>query len=150
MKHSYKPLIVASLLAMVGLAAGAQTTPADPPMGMHGHHFDPAKMQERMARRQAALKQKLQITPAQEGAWNAWIAALKPGNFTRPDRAEWDKLTTPERIDRMRALRAQRLAEMDRRGDATKAFYATLSPEQKAIFDDQMARRHHRWRDHRG
>jgi periplasmic protein CpxP/Spy len=151
MKHSYKPLIMASLLAALGLGAGAQTTPSDPAQtGIHGHRFDPAKMQERMARRQAALKAKLQITPAQEGAWNAWIAALAPGNFTRPDRTEFDQLTTPERIDRMRALRAQRFAEMDRRGDATKTFYASLSPGQQAIFDDQTARGHRRWHDRQG
>jgi Spy/CpxP family protein refolding chaperone len=39
----------------------------------------------------------------------------------------------------MKALRTQRMtemnAEMDKRGDATKAFYAALSPEQQKIFD---------------
>jgi hypothetical protein len=54
-------------------------------------------------------------------------------------KAEMDKLTTPERIDKMRALRQERMttmsAEMDKRGAATKAFYAVLSSEQKAVFD---------------
>ena len=54
-------------------------------------------------------------------------------------RAEFDKLTTPERIDKMKAMRTERMAEMnaqmDKRGDATKAFYAALSSEQQKTFD---------------
>ncbi len=43
----------------------------------------------------------------------------------------------------MRELRATRMAEMDKRGDATKTFYATLSADQKKVFDDETARRGH-------
>jgi hypothetical protein len=45
-------------------------------------------------------------------------------------------MSTPERIDRMRQMRAQRAAEMDRKGDATKAFYAQLTPPQQRAFDE--------------
>jgi hypothetical protein len=74
------------------------------------------------------------------------VAALKPGgNFRRTDRAEFARLTTPERIDRMRQRHSERMAEMDRRGEATKAFsfYAGLSPQQQKVFDDETARRGH-------
>jgi periplasmic protein CpxP/Spy len=144
MKSSYQQLIAAGLLATFGLAASAQT-PTPGPMGgdmpQHGmrDHMDAAKMQEHMAKRQAALKQKLQISSAQEGAWNAWTAAMKPGDFKRPERGEMEKLTTPERIDRMRAMRDQHMAQMDKRAEATKAFYATLTPEQKKTFDAETA-----------
>ncbi len=149
MKHAHKHLVAAALLAL-GLAAGAQTpAPAAPgtgpaPMAREHHgRFDPARMQEHMARRQAALKQKLQLTAAQEPAWNAYTSAMKPtANFQRPDRAEFAKLTTPERIDRMRAMHTARAAEMDKRADATKAFYAALTPEQKKVFDAETARGH--------
>jgi periplasmic protein CpxP/Spy len=156
MKLSYPQFIAAGLLATLGLAASAQMPPAGPmggdmgPRGgMREHRMDPAKMQEHMAKRQAALKQKLQITPAQEGAWNTWTAAMKPGDFKRPERGEFEKLTTPERIDRMRALREQHLAQMDKHAEATNAFYASLAPEQKKVFDAETARgprgghRHH-------
>jgi len=144
MKSSYQQLIAAGLLATFGLAASAQTPPPGPvggDMPQHGmrDHMDPAKMQEHMAKRQAALKQKLQITSTQEGAWNAWTAAMKPGDFKRPERGEMEKLTTPERIDRMRAMRDQHMAQMDKRAEATKAFYATLTPEQKKTFDAETA-----------
>jgi hypothetical protein len=98
-------------------------------------------MQRRMAQRQAALKQILQLTPAQEGAWNAWIASRQPSNRQRPNPAELAQLTTPERIDRMRALRADRIVQMDRRGDATKTFYAALTAPQQKAFDALVMQR---------
>jgi protein CpxP len=150
MKYAPKHLIAAGLLAAMGFAAMAQTPPpaapgaAPAPMARQHHgRYDPAKMQEHMARRQAALKQKLQLAPAQESAWTAYTSAMKPpANFQRPDHAEFDKLTTPERIDRMRAMRAARAAEMDKRADATKTFYASLTPEQKKVFDTESMRGH--------
>ena len=151
MKHPHKHLILAGLLATLALASNAQTPPAPPAAGsapgmareQHGR-FDPARMQERVARRLAELKQKLQITPAQEGAWTAYTAALKPdANFVRPQPGELEKLTTPERIDRMRALQVERAARMDKRFDATKTFYAALSADQKKIFDAATLRRGH-------
>jgi periplasmic protein CpxP/Spy len=156
MKNTSKQLIAAGLLAAFGFAAIAQTPPTAAPAptarGERHGKFDPAKMQEHMARRQAELKQKLQLTPAQETAWTAYTAVMKPpARMQRPDRAEFEKLTTPERIDRTRAMRATRIAEMDKRGDATKTFYAALTPEQKKVFDAETARGHHRGgRHHRG
>jgi len=152
-KSLRQQLLAASLLAAFGLAAIAQT-PAAPPAGrgapeMHaqrGHmNMDPAKAQEmrqiRMERRLAALKLKLAIAPAQEGAWNTWAAALKPTTpMQRPDRAEFERLSTPERIDRMRAMRTARQGEMDKRMDATKVFYGALNADQKKVFDGEAMR----------
>lgn len=161
-------LMLAGLLTAMGGAAIAQTPPpgpagmrapdamrdAPPADGQMGHR-DPAKMQAMMAKRAAEMKAKLKITPAQEPAWTAFIASMKPpagaaGARPSPEqRAEFDKLTTPERIDKMRALRTKRMAEMnamaDQRGDATKVFYAQLSAEQKAVFDAEHKKRgmHH-------
>ncbi len=164
MKLSSKHLLLTTLMATCGFAALAQNaTPTAPATGsqpqMHDrmHRGDHSSMrermfgnhQERMVKRQAELKTKLKITPAQEGAWATFAAAMHPpanvaGGMmsTHHDpkvKADMDKLTTPERIDKMRALRAERMttmnAEMDKRGAATKAFYAVLSSEQKAVFD---------------
>lgn len=160
MKPAYKHVAAAAVLALLGLSAGAQTPPAAPappgaPMmqGQHGPMMQDrmARMQEHAAERQARLKQILQITPAQEGAWSAWIGTLRHGSLQRPDRAEFARLSTPERIDRMRALRAARAAEMDRRGDATKTFYAALAPAQQKAFDAlQLERRWGQGGGHRG
>ena len=151
-----KHLMIAGLLAALSLASGAQTPPPAPNAGpdrmlaQDGHtHADPARHQERLARMQehrakrlSDFKQKLQLSPGQEGAWNSYVAALQPsGEHKRFDRAALAALTTPERIDRLRALRAGRMAAMDRRGEATKTFYAVLTPQQKQVFDDATARR---------
>ena len=145
MKRIQKHLLTAGLLAGIGLSALAQPAPG---AGGPGHRgpMDPARMQEmharmeqRMNERLEFFKFKLKITPAQEGAWGAWAAAIKPAGARpqRPDRAEFERLSTPERIDRMRAMRATRQAEMDKRFDATKAFYAQLNPEQRKVFDQE-------------
>jgi uncharacterized coiled-coil protein SlyX len=101
------------------------------------HPLDSARMQEMMARRLSALKAKLKISPEQEGAWTAFTSSMKPPvqQAKRPDPAEMQKLTTPERIDKMRALLAERQVEMDKRAEALKTFYATLTPEQKKTMD---------------
>jgi hypothetical protein len=151
MKPTSRRIALVGLLAACSVAAQAQTAapPAGAaPMGMQEHgqphgHFDPARMQERMQRRMDRLKRILQITPAQEGAWSAWAAAMRPSpeamqhmREQRGHRDEIARMTTPERIDRMRQMRAQRAAEMDRRGDATKTFYAQLTPSQQKAFDE--------------
>jgi len=161
MKPAYKHCVAAAALALLGLSAGAQTPPPGavgpgPGSMMQGQqrpmmqeHM--ARMQQRAAQRQARLKQILQLTPAQEGAWNAWVASRQPATLQRPDPAEFARLTTPERIDRMRALRATRAAEMDRRGEATKTFYAALAPAQQKAFDAlQLERRSRPGGGHRG
>jgi periplasmic protein CpxP/Spy len=157
-------LVLAGLMATAGVGALAQ--PANPnrqgdegvtiptpqarpqtrPQGDRMGRHDPAKMQAHMAKRQADMKAKLKITPAQEGAWTAFTASMQPpanmGNRPGPEqRAEMDKLTTPQRIDKMREMRAQRMAAMDKRMDATKTFYAALSPEQQKVFDAEHSKR---------
>ncbi len=169
MKSGFRSLVLASVLASAGFVAFAQTAPQDTARtptagasgamqhdghkGMRGHRMDPAKREAMVAKRQAELKAKLKLTAEQEGAWTTFTTAMKPTtrmDHKRPDRAEMEKLSTPERIDKMRALRAQHMADMnvamDKRADATKAFYATLNADQKKVFDAEhirMGHRHH-------
>ncbi|MHB8948877.1 MAG: Spy/CpxP family protein refolding chaperone [Rhodoferax sp.] len=154
MKSLFKPVLLAAALATAGFSAFSQVPGAGPDCmmgqgamrgGMHHERMgkmDPAKMQARMDQRAAALKTQLKLTPAQEGAWTTFTAAMKPTGAMladRPDHAQLAKLPTPERIDTMQALHTKRMADrtaaMAQRGDATKAFYAVLTPEQKAVFD---------------
>ena len=126
-------------------------------MGRH----DPAHMQAWMAKREAVLREKLKITPAQEAEWNRFTAAMQATagwgqRLTPEQRAEIDTLATPERIDKMRALRIQRMADrtvaLDSRGTATKVFYAALSPEQQKTFDAEhrSTAQYHRNGHHHG
>ena len=162
-------LLLSGLLAACSAAALAQTPPptgmrapdamrdsADSPMseGPHMGQMDPVKMQAMRVKRQAEMKAKLKITPSQEPAWTAFTSAIQPaaggmGWGQSPEqRSEMAKLTTPERIDKMRTLRSQRMTEMnvmaDKRDDATKTFYGVLSADQKAMFDTESAKGGHR------
>ena len=159
---TFKRIVLAGLLcASAGLGL-AQPGPAAGPGGPGPRsetmgRYDPAKMQARMDQRLAALKAKLQVTAAQETAWTAFTTAVKPTPSTAmanmaATHAELDKLPTPERLDRMRALHTQRVAEMsllmDQRAEATKTFYAVLTPTQKKVFDEQFSRATGRHGDH--
>jgi Spy/CpxP family protein refolding chaperone len=146
MKKLIQSLVVAGLMATAGSAAFAQM---DGGMMAHEgmHHMDPAKMAQMHTKHMADLKAKLKITASQEAAWNTFSDAMKPPADMmgkRPDRSEMDKLTTPERIDKMRAMHKEHMAAMetamDKRGDATKALYAVLSPEQQKAFDAEFAK----------
>ncbi len=160
MKSIFKPLLIAGLLATAGFTAFAASGHDCGGMMGHGggkHHermgkMDPAKMQARMDKRFDALRAQLKITASQESAWTAYTTAMKPPAglmAKRPDPAELQKLSTPERIDKMQTLHTQRMTEMNvamtQRGDATKAFYATLTAEQKKVFDENAFQRsgHH-------
>ena len=165
-------LVLAGLLTAFGASAMAQSaapaatgaaasSPSSEHRGHHMGHHDPAKMQAMMAKHQAELKAKLQLTTAQEGAWTAYTAAMQypAGMGMRPSdaqRAEMSQLSTPERIDKMRAVRTERMAhmttEMDKRANATKTFYAALTPEQQKVFDAAHQKRgaHGEHRGHGG
>ncbi|MBV7542601.1 Spy/CpxP family protein refolding chaperone [Acidovorax sp. sic0104] len=152
-------LAATAVLAALALPVLAQQAPASPsanpaaastaaPEGRHARHGSERgdhhqRHEAHRAKRLAALKDQLKLTSAQEPAWNTFTAAMQPGERpARLDRKDLDKLTTPERIDRMRALRAQHAAEADRRGEATKAFYAALTPAQQKTFDAHPPRHH--------
>lgn len=153
MKSFAKPLLVVTLLAAAGFSAFAGSRmggDCDGAMSMgmgHGEHrmgrASPEKMQAYMDKRQAELKTALKLTAAQEGAWTTFTTAMKaPASLMdlRLDRESMAKLTTPERIDKMQAMQAERHAAMEQRAKATKAFYATLTEAQKKVFDEQAMR----------
>lgn len=168
MKSVFQPLALTLVLAASGFSAFA-AGPAEggPNMGAGmnmqdgmSHHgtsrMDPAKMQARMDKHHADFKAKLKITAAQEAAWTTYVAAMKPPVSRMTPSSEWaeiTKLPTPERIDKMKALRNQRMtdmnAAMDKHGDATKALYAALTPEQQKVFDAHAMGSHAR-RGHMG
>ena len=145
--------VLAAAFAGISLTAIAQNTAA--PADLHAQHMaqranasgpmDPAhmaemqqKMSERHAQLMERLKAELKITSAQEPAWNAYVARTaheprKPAGAAD----DWSKLTTPQRLEKMQALHNEHNAEMAKRIDATKSFYAQLTPEQQKAFDTQ-------------
>ena len=157
------------LLGTASLLAQAQTTVSTPAMpvgptsqGVHQGHQEGGqkaghsghmkeRMHERMQARQAKhlqeLKAKLQLAPTQDAAWTGFTGVLqaRPAPHTSPGAGQdLAQLNTPERLERMKAMRTQHQSEMnafmDRRADATKALYAALNPEQQKVFDAETAR----------
>lgn len=141
-------------IAALGLVAGALGAHAAGPEGANStgagamatreHSRTPEQMKERHAKRQAALHDKLRLTPAQEPAWNSFAEKMKPGTRpARPDRAELEKLPAPERMERMLAMMKEREKKMADRLAVVKEFYAVLTPEQQKTFNEEFGRRRH-------
>lgn len=157
MKTRMTPLSTAMLAASLMLAtstlpAPALAAPPGPHQGpgpeMHGEHKAnrvAGPQAERWEKRMADLHASLKLTSAQAPAWETFHAALKPpmqaAEPGREDkkRVDWAQLKTPERLDRLRALRQEREAAATRREDATRTFYAALNPEQQKTFDARTA-----------
>lgn len=120
----------------------------------HGDH-DRAKWAEERAKHLSGLKAKLDIKPEQEAAWKTFVASAHPGMQRasadrQAMRGEFQKLNTPQRLDKMQALSDTRRARMLERAEAIKAFYAKLSPQQQAVFDaEAMPHRHRGHEQHR-
>jgi protein CpxP len=143
-------------VTVIGLGASAasvmaQQGPGNEPgmmMAHSGHaQYSPEQRQERMkahfAKRSAALRDSLKLTASQEPAWNNFLAATQQGQrMQRPDRAQWAALSAPERMEKELAMMKTREAGMSQRLDATRTFYAALSPEQQKVFNDSTARQH--------
>ena len=148
------------LLAGSALAAVVPAQ-AQPMMGEMGVHHNEGRMHERMTKhweqRQAELKAKLQLTPAQEPAWNSFVQASKPPAKSHMQHLGQDdlaKLSTPERLDKMNAMHDENLktmqAQMKQREEATRAFYKTLTAEQQKTFDSETLNGPAHHMDHKG
>ncbi len=122
-----------------GAIAQAQQPPAPggqrPPMEGR-QRPDPAEMRAHMAERMTAV---LQLTPQQKPALDAFLASMAPPEGARQarraDMGQMRDMTTPQRLDAMAARMAERQQAFARRAEATKRFYAQLTPSQQKAFD---------------
>ncbi len=91
------------------------------------------------ARDAGELHAALHLTQPQEASWRAYQMALEPdaGAQARHQSAQamMAGLPTPRRIDLLNANMDEDVRLMHRQGEATKAFYASLTPEQQKVFD---------------
>ena len=114
-------------LATIGFAAAVMLVAAGPVFAQ--------------ARDAGELHAALHLTEAQDANWRAYQQALEPDRVTLSRRQSAQmmmaSLPTPRRIDLLDANMQADLEVMHRQGEATKAFYATLTPEQQKVFDRQ-------------
>jgi len=150
-----KRALMVGLIAGSGiLAASAYAVTDRDPAGKPGCEArqgqkDDGKWAERRAERMSELKEKLKLAPEQEAAWNAFASASQPGMRhlgadRKAMRAEFEKLNTPQRLDRMQAMSEVRRARMAERAEATRVFYAQLTAEQQSVFDAEAVPARHR------
>lgn len=144
-------LIVAggSLLALTTLGAGHALAAPDrhcdhdgsPGWGaMRGEFKD---FKARAEKRLGDLKVALKLRPEQEGGWNDFSGVLlaqaeQMQAKVKAWRATAEQTTAIERIEQVRRGADERRSALDAVANATKAFYATLDGEQKAVFDKQF------------
>ena len=131
------------------MSAGAQRG------GGHGMWSNPAAAVESYF---AGLKVELKITPEQEKAWQAFTAKAKAQTDTMIARrvqmfaqTNAANQAAPERLAQRTENMKQGVAAMETMTAAVKDLYAVLTPEQKSVADQQLARgpmggrgRHHR------
>jgi TonB family protein len=88
----------------------------------------------------ASVTKTLRLDAAQSAVLDRYLATisqqLAPTDTDTPD--AFRALTTPQRLDYIAAHLETDLAEVRARAAAMRAFYATLSPEQRALLDALM------------
>jgi len=156
-----KRALMAGLLAGGGiLAASSFAIPEGSPAGQHGCEVrhgqnSHAQREARRTEHLSKLKENLKLAPEQEAAWNTFTRATQSGmhpvgSDRQAMRSEFEKLNTPQRLDRMQAMSEARHARMLARNQAIKAFYAQLDTAQQKVFDAEAmpgpgrAHGHHR------
>jgi Spy/CpxP family protein refolding chaperone len=121
-------------------------------MGMHGDmQMDPSAQAQKHL---GELKSKLNLTSAQEPAWNTFsekvmTQAKNMGMMAGGMKKDTQSMpqTAPEQMAMMASMMKDRAQNMSSMSDAVKTFYDTLTPEQKMAFDkmhnSEMARMKH-------
>ena len=136
-------------LAVFGLGGTTLAVQAHEGQG-HGakHEQMKAKWGERAVQRTLKLQETLKLTPAQQPAWTTYNSAIKPAGLgakdergERGERGAWKTMAAPERMAKRIEMAKQRVTMMETRLEATKAFYAVLTPEQKKLFDENSMQR---------
>ena len=137
-KKSILSLAIVGLLAAAGTALAYGPGPKGGGMRMGGPPADAAQHADRMQQRLGTLKEALKLQPNQLDAWNAYEAKVRSEGQVR---FEMRQAMHQQQGD-AQAMADQRVAMMKHKAQAAeevnglrKALVATLTPEQKATFD---------------
>ena len=148
LRHALPSALAA--VALIGAAGVASAQPAQAPgqaASRRGDHGDMhARMEAERAQRMDNLHTVLRLKPGQEGAWRTFMSdtTMSRGEYGDPreQMQAMQSMTTPQRLDMMVQHMDQHAQAFHKRADATKAFYAQLSPEQQKVFDASMGLQH--------
>jgi protein CpxP len=141
-------LIALTVFGLAGTTVGASAanTPAPAAAAVQdqaqgrGH----GQWAERAAARREQLHTALRLTPSQESAWNNYLAANpRHDGAPRPERGAWKTMSAPQRLETQIARARQHTERMEARLAALQPLYASFTPEQKKLFDEQGMGRGH-------
>lgn len=118
---SFRILATASVLACSALAVQAQS---------HGNK-EAVQYQRGSAAHLEQLKEKLNLTANQQGAWEQYQTAIQSTEHARGAREDKKNLTEEQKS----ARRVQGEAHKQAKQEARNTLHAQLSPEQQNIFD---------------
>lgn len=133
-------LFLATSASFLSVPAMAMPSGDCSAMGMHEGRGGQMRG-EHMKQRQQKLHEALKLNPEQEKAWEKYQESfrdMKPGE--RPEHEAMAKLTAPERAEQMLEFSRKHQERMTQHVASLKAFYGTLSAEQKKVFDEQHMR----------
>lgn len=142
-----KNLLISTLFLATSatfLALPAQARPMGECGGMESAYGGRGgeQMSERMKQHQQQMHDALKLNPEQEKAWEKYQSSFKDMKpVERPLVAGDSGLSAPERAEKMLEFSRQRQDQMSQHLAAMKTFYATLTPEQKKVFDEQHNKR---------
>lgn len=134
--------VAASLITLAAPALSQSTAPTQstPPETAAAQE----RMRERMQARLDRLAQRLAIQPAQQQAWNEYVAAAQSMVGTKPNRPAKD--ADAATILRFRAnLSTQRAQKLGQLADATAKFEQVLTAEQRKVLDESTRHWGHKW-----
>jgi periplasmic protein CpxP/Spy len=150
MKHTTKIFVLSLTISglLTAQSALAESTNAAVPVKQEPVSETPKKCDhgEGKEKRLETLKSDLKLNASQEIAWTEWVGKIKG------DHKDWEEnrkniesfanLPALERMEKMLTFSKEHIAKQESRLAATKTFYATLSPEQRQIFDKNFRFEH--------
>lgn len=137
---------LAAVLLGAGTAFMAAAASAHPgwhgaPGGCWGYDGgeNAAGWREAIQQRTADLHDRLKLNADQEKAWKQYQETVSANIRARQEREQVDfsKLSAPERLERSQQFARERDERMTRHLESFKAFYATLTPEQQSILENE-------------
>ena len=97
---------------------------------------------EEKEKRLETLKTDLKLNASQETAWTEWVSKIKGDHKSWEEKSKdvesWASLPAIDRMEKMLAFSKEHISRQEVRLAATKTFYATLSPEQRQVFDKEF------------
>ena len=146
-------LLFTSGLLMGNLThAGQSPGPVQPSVAQPGYQWEKLRgdRAQRLEASLTTLHAALKLKPDQENAWKEWTTKFK-GDAThwkeqRQQFESWSKLPVIERMEKKLGFMKEHEQQLAERILATKAFYTTLSSEQRQVFDTQF----NPWPYHKG